>query len=190
MNTLLAPHVGAGRTIRVTRRTPCEPTLRGYLLAMSDSLALMHVFHDFQPDGYVIIRTSDVEAVRCGPYEQWWDHVLEREGACSGLRLPFRPDLTDMRSAIENVSAEYEQLIVKCEDEDEDIQDFHIGALMWSNENEIVMRHYDGLGYWKAVPAEIDIEDVSQVQFDTPYINCFSKYTREGEPPDMPDDER
>ena len=152
--------------------------------------AVMHAFCDFVPDGYTVFRLEDVEGVRCGPHEHYWEHVLRAEELLGGLGFPATIDLSSMRSAIESISERFEHLIVECEDDDEDVQDFYIGSLVSADFDSITFRHFDGYGYWEAEPAKIDIDDVTKVQFDTPNVSVFSKHLRSGlRPASLGDDD-
>jgi len=188
MMAKLRKYVGSRQKVRLTRPMPSEPILNGYLLAMSDALVLMHPFHDFEPDGYTIIRAADVAGVRRCPYEEWWDHMLQQEGLLGGLDSAPDVDLSDMRSAVKSVAALYDQMIVECEEEgNEDIEDFYLGRLISVADDSVLFLDYDSLGFWASEPKEIRLEEITKVQFDTPYIRVFSKYTREGTPPKFPE---
>ena len=187
MKDLLARHVGTGKMISLTRSRPNEPRLDGYLLGLSDDLGLLHVFTGFEPDGYNVFRVADVDAVRCCPYEQWWDHMLQCEQRLAGLALPHRIDLASMRTAISTIVAHYDQIIVECEDPEEDDEDFYIGVVLKVGATSLRFRHYDGLGYWDEETSTIPLEEITKVQFDNSYIRIFSKYTREGTPPEFPE---
>jgi hypothetical protein len=187
MKDLLGSHLGTGKKIRITRRQPSEPRLNGYLLGLSSELGLMHTFDDFEPDGYTVFRSADVLGVRCGPYEQWWDHMFLSERLLAGLNMPHRIELSNMRSAILSIAAHYDQMIIECEDPDEDVEDFYIGVVLKVGIRFLQFRHYDGLGYWAQKASSIPLDEITKVQFDTPYIRIFSKYTREGTPPHFPE---
>lgn len=179
----LLQYVGTKKKVRVSRRTPCEPLLNGFLLDSGASHVLMHAFHDFMPDGYTVFRLEDVEGFRSGPYERHWEGMLLAEGLLKGLDFAEKIDLSSMRSVIESISQRFEHFIVECEDDDEDVQDFYIGSLVSADFDSITFRHFDGYGYWEAEPATIDIDDITKVQFDTPYIRVFSKHLRSGSRP-------
>ena len=189
MRNLLAQYLGTGKLIRLTRRQPSEPRLNGYLLGLSSELALMHTFDAFEPDGYTVFRIEDVLGVRCGPHQEWFDHMLLSEGLLAGLKMPHRIELSNMRSAILSIAAHYDQMIIECEDPDEDIEDFYIGVVLKVGTRFLQFRFYDTLGYWEEEASSITLDEITQVRFDTPYIRIFSKYTREGTPPDVPEDD-
>jgi len=178
-----------GKKVRLTRQQPSEARLNGYILGVSEKLLLMHCFDDFEPDGYTICRIRDIVKLRHGPYEEWFDHMLRSELLVEGLKLRHRIDLSSWTTAIQSVARHYKQMVVECEDAKEDEEDFYIGEVVELRNRSIRFRYYDALGYWSAMPKSIAMAGITKVQFDTPYIKVFSKYTREGTPPKMPDDE-
>ncbi len=185
----LAQLTGTGKKVRLTRRQPSDPTLNGYILGVGRTLLLMHCFDDFEPDGYTICRNRDVVKLRQGPYEDWFDHMVRSERLLDGLKLRHRIDLSNWTTAIQSISRHYGQMIVQCEDAEEDVEDFYLGELVAIRSRSIQFRDYDALGYWSPKPTSIAIAEITMVQFDTPYIRIFSRYTREGTPPEMPDTE-
>lgn len=188
MKRELASLAGSGKMVHLLRRQPNEPRLNGYLLAMSENLLLMHCFDDFEPDGYTICRVRDVVRFRHGPYEEWFDHMLHSEGLLGGLRLPRKIDISSLTTAVRSVARHYDQMTIECEDTEEAEEDFYIGKVVEVRARSIRFRDYDALGYWSSSPQTIKMNDITKVQFDTPYIKVFSKYTREGTPPSLPTD--
>ncbi len=168
--------------VRVTRRRPSQSPLAGYVLDTSDYLALMHIFNDFTPDGYTILRLDDVEEVRSSHIERHWHRMLSGEGLLSGLKLGFKPDLSSMPSAIESLWRQYRHIIIECEDEDDPIEDFYIGFPLVVGRGGVIFRYFDACGLWREMPELINASEITRVQFDTPYINHFEKYLGDGEP--------
>tara|TARA_R110002072_G_scaffold29824_2_gene93822 strand:- start:22 stop:609 length:588 start_codon:yes stop_codon:yes gene_type:complete len=183
MSVDVLQYVGSKRKVRVQRRTPCDPLLNGYLLGSSKSLLLMHVFHDFMPDGYLVFRLEDVEEIRSGPYERHWDEMLEAEGLLDGLDLPVKVDLTTFRAAIESISERFRYFMIQSEDPDEPVQDTYVGSFVSATPDSVAFRIFDGRGYWDEEPVEIDVAEITKVHFDAPYINTFSRHLRSGPRP-------
>lgn len=142
-------HAGARRKLRVERNRPSEPRLNGYVLSCSESLFLMHVFHDFQPEGYVVARLIDVVESRSGPNERFWDEMLAAEGLLDGLDNPPHVDLSSIEAAIASVDREFGRMIVECEDDEEAVQDFYIGVVARQGDGAVLFHHFDGLGNWE-----------------------------------------
>ena len=71
-------------------------------------------------------------------------------------------------------------MIIEREDEEEDNEEVVVsGELVKTQARRIYFQDYDALGYWCQTPTAIKVADITILQFDTPYINIFSKYTRE-----------
>jgi hypothetical protein len=176
MHDELRRHVGTGRKLRLERSFPSNPRLNGYLLEASDTLGLIHCFHDFMPDGFAVFRIGDISTIRSGKYERHWDRMLKEEGLLSALAMPPAVDLASMRSAIESISARYKGMIIECEGAEEDCEDFYIGSMLSINDYQVCFEHFDGLGNWEDTPSSVPLGDISLILFDTPYIQTFWKY--------------
>jgi hypothetical protein len=176
MRDELQQFVGTGQKIQLERFSPSNPLLNGYLLDLSDELGLMHCFDDFEPDGYTVFRVAEVSKVRSGKYEQQWHRMLSGEGLLGGLDMAAPIDLTSMRTAVESIHQHFRRLIVECEERDEELEDFYIGTLVSIDDGELRFDHFDGLGQWSEVPATIQVDEITLVQFETPYIHQFWKY--------------
>ena len=171
----LAAHAGTRRQVRIERNRPCHRLLNGYVLDCANGLALMHLFHDFFPSGYAIIRERDIVSVRQGDYEAIWDRMLEAEGLLGGLDAPPKLDLSSMNTAIGDAAVLYPFLAIQCEDEDEDIQDFYFAKVMYITETHVYLRCVDGLGQWEE-PDPVPLEDITLVEMGTPYLTRFARY--------------
>ena len=179
MNDSIRQYVATGKKIRVERSRPSNPRLNGFLIDVSESLGLMHCFHDFMPDGFSVFRIADVTGVRSGKYERHWERMLKGEGLLPTLATRPSLDLATMRSAIDSIRSQYNRIIIECEDAEDECEDFYIGSVLSSNEDTVAIQHFDGLGIWEDEPSIITLSDISLLQFDTPYINTFWKYLAE-----------
>jgi hypothetical protein len=172
----LKSHLNTQRKIRVERNRPSNELLNGYLMALSETLGVMHCFHDFLPDGYSVFRLEDVVSLRSGEYERHWDRMLAGEGLLDGLKRQITIDLGSLKAAIQWIDKEFKLMTVQCEDNGNNRQDFYIGRIDSTTETALVFHHFDGLGQWAEEPAAISLDEITLVQFDTPYIKHFSKY--------------
>ncbi len=172
----LQSHVGTRQKIRVETQCSCQKRLNGYLLGLSDQLGLLHCFHDFMPDGYIVFRLAYVETVRSNEYERFWDRMLAAEGLLSGVDEKPEVDLTSFGSAIRSISNHFQMMIIESQFPGEESQDFYIGQVVSLKKDEVVFDHFDGLGRWESEPSVIPLREISFVQFATPYIEIFGKY--------------
>jgi len=172
----LQHHVGTRRKVRLERNRPSNPLLNGYLLAKHDGLVLMHPFDDFEPNGYAIIRELDVVSLRSDEHERLWDRMLEGEGLLGGLDVPPTIDLSSMHAAIKSAASRSHFVSIQCEDKDEPNQDFYFAELVEATTDAIHVRHVNGLAQWEDDIAVVPTNEITMVEFDTPYLRRFAKY--------------
>lgn len=178
MHPDLLPHLATNQKIRVSTDISDDPVF-GYLLSLSDDLALFHAFADFDPDGYIIIRTADVDEVRRSEHEAFWDQMLAAEKLLSGLIRPPEINIDSIRSAINSVASLYPQMIILSErtDEEGDLWEvFNIGSVVEIHEDLLEFRTYDSLGVWEEKPRTIWYSDITTIKFDTRYANIFWRH--------------
>jgi hypothetical protein len=163
--------------IRLSRALPSEPSLHGYLLGLGATLGLLHCFDDFEPDGYTIFRVEDVLTVERGAHEEHWDRMLAGEDLLGGLRLPSPVDLSGLAPALHSLAVRWPHLILECEGGGDDEGEFYLGRLLDVTDEAVVLHYVDALGRWDEAPTRIPVEAITKVQFDTPYLRRFMRYT-------------
>lgn len=171
-------YLGTRRSVKLHRPFPSDPRLNGYIVAASDELVVVHAFHDFMPDGYSVVRARDIDRIESGPHERFWDTMLEGEGLLGGLETMPPIELGSMAEAVRSTMEQSAYLVVQCEDREEKIQDFYLGYVEAMGVGEILFRHFDAAGRWHEAPGCIDIDEITRLQLDTPYIRRFSKYVK------------
>lgn len=177
MYVSLAEHIGTGKMIRLERGLAGEPSLHGYLLGLSPALGLIHCFDDFEPDGYTLFRLEDVLTLRRGPHEEHWDRMLKGENLLSGLRPSVNVDLADITVALRSIQKFLPDLIIECENEGEEESDFFLGRLLDITPEAVSLHYVDALGHWDEAPTLIPTREITKVQFETPYLKRFMRYT-------------
>jgi hypothetical protein len=184
----LRKYVGTGAAIRVGREGLQKESLNGFLIELSTQFGVMHCFHDFMPDGFSLFRIADVTSVRSNKYERFWDKMLRAEGLLGGLTNPPNVDLKTLPRALNSIASAVDELIVECERQrnadDAWLSDkFFIGRAIEINKEDVLFVEFDALGRWEKWPTAIPLDEITLVQFDTPYINHFRKHLT-GRPPE------
>lgn len=172
----LRGYAGRMQKVRLSRRTPCAPTLNGFILTMSDTWLLLWQFHDFYPDGFTMIRLDGITDYRSGKYEDFWTDMLRKEKIVDQLPDP-KIDLSSERTMLASLQETQKNFIVESEDPEEDIEDFYLGRAVRILNTCIEFASFDGLGKWDDNLHTIAYDEVTRIQFDTPYANSFSRYT-------------
>lgn len=176
--------VGLPKKVQITRGYPGEPTHNGFVLGLGRDLVLLHQFHDFYPEVYVALGVADIKRVRSGEHERFWERMFRGEGLMERVGIPYEVPLDDFRSLLAALHGRGQHIIVECEDrKTADHDDFFIGRVVALDDETISVLAFDPEGVWDDEPTPIDYQDVTKVQFDTPYINTISKYLK-GPPPE------
>jgi hypothetical protein len=171
--------LGKYRKVRITRSTPDEGFTHGYVLGLSDSLALLFSFHDFFPEACHVIRLRDIEGVQSGENERFWDRLLAAEGLLDAVGISALPPLDDMETLLKHLRDTNSSAIVEAEngvesdngDEEESV--YLIGRVVRVEDGTCWIHEFDALGQWEAEPYSIDVEYITQIQLEAPYMAVF-----------------
>ena len=179
----LSKLVGQPRKVHLTRGYPGEPTHNGFVLGLGRDLVLLHQFHDFHPEGYTALRISDIKRVRSGEHERFWEMMLRGEGIMDRVGIPYTVPLDDFHSLLSALQGQEKHVIVECENRrTADYDDFFIGRIITLDDEGVSIRCFDSMGSWDHKPCIIAFNDITKIQFDTPYINTISKYMKKSLP--------
>jgi hypothetical protein len=170
--------VGTWKKVRLTRYFPGEPLHNGIVLAVGDEWVLLYQYHDFYPQGYTTLRIRDITDIRSGEYERHWERMLASEGLLDQIAVPEDVSLTDTAGLLKSLQQRRQNVIVECENRDDDSKDYYIGEILSVEDRMLTFAHFDALGRWEDTPHSIPLFAISKVQFDTPYVRTFSKYLK------------
>ena len=162
--------------MRLTRSIPSETHHSGFIVGVGRDFVLLHQFHDFYPEGLTALRVKDITNVRSGKFERLWERMLAAEGVLVQSALPADLRLADVSELLKALQQRGENIILECEDPEADQKDFYIGQILSVDYDSVVFANFDGLGHWDEVPHTIPYKEITKLQFDTPYVNTFSKY--------------
>ncbi len=162
-----------GRWVLSIERTEViEPELLCIPIARSDDLLLVHVFYDFNPDGYRIICLDDIYDVIRDGSEEFFERIIAAEGVYANLKPPTFVDLTSWRTALLSLKGRFDYCIIESTEE----EDFLIGKLMEIREDEFTFWYFDATGRWDDELDVVDYDDVTAISFDDNYTNTIIKY--------------
>lgn len=170
--------VNSQKKVRLTRTFPSERLHNGFIVSIGRDLVAMSQFHDFQPEGYTVLRIKDITNIRSGRYERQWEEMLAAEGTLQHVGLPYDVPLDTMELLLRALQQHGRNIIVECEDPDENLEDFYIGRVLGVNGESLYFTNFDGMGRWDKQPHEIPLLEITKIQFETPYANTFSKYLK------------
>ena len=179
----LAKRVSQPKKVHLTRGFPGDPIHNGFVLGLGNDLVLLHQFHDFYPEGYTVLRIADIKRVRSGEHERFWDRMIKGEGLMEQVGIAYEVPLDDFQSLLTALHGREQHVVVECEDrKTAEYDDFFIGRVVALDDDSVSLLTFDSLGSWNTEPSIIAFSDITQIQFDTPYIRSITKYLKEAPP--------
>ena len=174
----LAFLANAKRIVTIVRDLPGEPYEYGFVLGVGH-LVLLNQFHDFYSEGLAAIRLDEIASVRCGKSERFFTDIILKEGLKQDYPNACEIDLSSAHLFIKSLRSQYDSVILECESrvwaaEDE----FYLGRVLKVDEGRTVLRCIDSSGTWDPEPITVDHQDLTKIQFDTPYINLISRHMK------------
>jgi hypothetical protein len=132
----LAALVGDRSTERVSGEGGGEFILE-VAVSLGRDWVLLQQFHDFCPDGFTALRLRDITEIRSGEYERHWERMVEAEGLLDQVGAPEDVSLEDTSHLLKALHQRGQNVIVECEDPEDDIEDFYIGQVLSVDDHSV-----------------------------------------------------
>lgn len=158
--------------LSVERPDVAESELLCIPIARSEELLLVHVFYDFYPDGYRIIRIDDIYDILREASELFFERIIGAEGVYVNLKAPGNIDLSSWKAALASLRGRFDYCIIECDEE----EDFLIGRVMEIGDWDFTFWYFDATGKWDEELDVVDYDDLSAISFDDNYTNTIIKY--------------
>lgn len=150
----------------------------GYILAKSSDFILMRQMLDFQLHGYCVFPISAVEHIRYNNFDRYFHKIVQWENLFEEAVNSPLIDLSNWYSVFRSIKKLTEFVII--ENENPADETFDIGRIEKITQKAISIRYFDAKGLYDDELTTIPYDNnITIVQFDSPYINTFSKYLRE-----------
>jgi hypothetical protein len=174
---LLNGYIRSKKKIRIERHFSNNEIINGFIHDMSENLLIIEQFHDFYCEGYSIIRLSDLSDFRSDQHERFFEKMLLNEGLLDQVGYKKNVPITNLKISLTYFAEKNENIIIESESSDNPEDDeFYIGKISEIKEEDVWFIGFNALGEWDEEEVAIKIADITRIQFDTPYINVFSKY--------------
>ena len=172
----LKASIKSGALCAINRDIIDTLSIYGFPVEMSETLAAVAFVYDFMPDGYKIVRTSDITEVFSSEAERFLERIIKTE------RPAFAPERTglalgSMYELCEDLMTRDRFVTVECEGFEETI--FLIGKIVRVSKKELTLRTFDGMGVWDKEYASVPLGDVTCISIGNAYVNILSNYLTE-----------
>jgi hypothetical protein len=172
-NQLEGPRVRA-EIIRIHRTGVADEYSSGVPAAFSSDLLLFREIatDQFCFDGFGIYRLDDIDLIRNGPFERFYEQLLAREGVTTPQGDSPSLDITNWCTALQHLAER--RTLVALQGELLPEPEYWVGHILEVDAASLLIRSLDGLGQWDPEPIEFPTSEVTQVSFGSKYLRVFS----------------
>jgi hypothetical protein len=169
-----------GSLISIRREAIDGNKIQGFVLGSSNQLVLLQYVYDFNLDGLMILRTSDISEVARSKTEVLQEQLLVDEGFFSNVPFGYAVDLSNWRSALNDLSGEHSIFILECELLED--PDFAIGRILEVGDDQVCVNYFTGAANWLDQPVPLKYNDITSCQVATNYANVYQRYFERNAP--------
>jgi len=148
--------------------------IQGFLTGHSDSLLALEYVYDFQIDGLMILRRSDITEVKRTETDKFQECLLKHEGIQPGAQNPTPLDLTGWKPLIKQLSEHYSLMIL--ERELGPSPEFTIGRPLKIAETQVEFHTFTGTGRWASKAERLKFKQITCLQVNTRYLGFYQRH--------------
>ncbi|WHI48412.1 hypothetical protein [Microbulbifer sp. VAAF005] len=148
--------------------------IQGFVLAHSKELVLIQYVYDFNLDGLMVLRLSDVSSIESTKTDLFQTQIFKDEGLYSRIDFSKEYDVTNWYTVLSTIGRENGFFII--EDEDPEYPIFLLGELRIIGEDSVSMLGFSGAANWDDEYSEMSYEDISSFQVGNKYSNMYKRY--------------
>jgi hypothetical protein len=141
----------------------------GFVLAVSESLVLVHDFNDFMHDGYAVMRRDTISELRCSISDdehsmKFFEQMMVKEGAVARVGIGYTVPLDSIASAARALHAPVDE-------------DLHVGMVLSADDLRIRTKCVTSSGEWLDAECELITSHVQLIEFGSAYLKALQKYS-------------
>lgn len=163
-----------GALVSIRRASIDEHKIQGFVLGSSEQLVLLQYVYDFRLDGLMVLRVKDISEVSRSKTDEFQERMLDEEGLFLQVPFGYPVNLTDWRSAIDDLRGEHSIFILEAELLDE--PDFVIGRVFDTGRVDASVKYFTGAANWVDEPVRVKYNDITSCQVATNYANVYQRY--------------
>ncbi len=151
----------------------------GIIFDQNDKFIFMSDFKDFNFDGFVVAKKSDITEIKRTEKETFIDTIFQKEGIKDAIiekasLLNFK--LGNFHEMFENLKKLGQAIIIERLYKGETV--FQIGPVSKVEPKKVFIDYINAKGEYDLKPVTSKFKDITFIQFDNPYANMYFIYTR------------
>jgi hypothetical protein len=162
------------KLVSIRRDKIDSSSIQGFILELSDELVLLQYVYDFNLDGLMILRFSDITEIKCSATEELQKQLLIEEQLFKKIDFGFKFNTENWKTILTQLSSHYDYCILEDEEPDEPI--FLIGKIQKIGKSDVSINYFSGAGNWDEKPSKLAFNKISSCQVNTNYLNVYQRY--------------
>lgn len=150
--------------------------IQGIVLEYSSDLVLLQYVYDFNLDGLMVLRLSDITSMVSDSTDIVQTNILKDEGLYSEIDFTKHYAVADWYAVFSTIGREYGFCIV--EDESPDYPVFMLGELRKVENERVTVLGFSGAASWDDGASEIAFKDISSFQVGNNYLNVYERHLK------------
>ena len=151
----------------------------GFIFEQTKDYVLMNDMYDFNYDGLIVLRKSDIDEIKCTENEKFYLHILKQEKIKKEI-LKKRKKLNFKLSSMKNMMKNLQDLKVPviCEHKYNNDDLFQIGSIKKVTKKKSYMQYFNARGEFTLKLLPISYKSLTFIRIDSPYTSLFYKYSK------------
>lgn len=174
MSDTLFTHLKTRSLVSIRRQDVDDYGIQGFLVGLSNDLLAIEYVYDFQIDGLMVLRRSDITEVRRTATDEFQERLLKKEGIRPGSQTPVSLELDDWGTLIRQLSEHCPLMIL--ERELGPAPDFAIGRPVRITAAQIEFHTFSGTGKWATKNDRLKFSQLTCLQVNTRYLGFYQRY--------------
>ena len=170
----LATYLRHRRLLSVRRAGVDGYGIQGFLAGVSDDLLALEYVYDFQIDGLMVFRRSDITEINRTSTDEFQESLLKQEGILAGCQSPKTLNLDSWQSLVTQLLEHYS--LMTFERELGPSPEFAIGRPLKVTQTQVEVKTFTGTGKWSPKLQRIKYTQLTCVQANNRYTNFYQRH--------------
>lgn len=179
MPQTLSTLLKARSLVSIRRQDVDDYGIQGFLVGLTDDLLAIEYVYDFQIDGLMVLRRSDISEVRRTTTDEFQERLLKKEGIRPGSQTPVPLELGGWNALIRQFSEHCTLMIL--ERELGPSPSFAIGRPIRVTAAQVEFQTFGGTGKWAPKNERLKFSQLTCLQVNTRYLGFYQRYFERSE---------
>ncbi len=151
-----------------------DHSIEGFILGVSDELLLLQYIYDFNLDGLMILRLSDITEIKSNETAKFQKQLLIQERIFEKIDFNFKLNIENWKTALTQLLSMFEYFIIEDEEAEEPV--FLIGKVLKIGKSDVNFEYFTGTGNWDEKPIKLPFKNITSCQVNSNYLNVYQRY--------------